>query len=326
MGRNFADKVKRDAVQDTSSVAKQTTTKGIIWGEGHVLGDGSPAKGFYVDSKLGPMVQAVPFQRYKNWMVKKDSDEAAFAAANMRLFSVVGMEKKDFNELQDGAHKYELQIDGEFHVAHTATPVVKTSARTLEASVPEGETLKRKSLDRSAQTGPRSRIQRLNGLRSDNPFGASMFHNAAGVLVERPASFPAPGDSWLGGLKTNQTKGEVAIYLDYDADSKLLEADDKGVLKIKANDVQLDADFQNVSYGDLTENPLQAAGFSSIVTPIPRFLPKMKNATWISGLYGGLMDFFAEDDATKYAERSESAIYDHEVIDINSFRPNNNEE
>lgn len=326
MGRNLADKVKHEAVTSAGAAPKLTTVKGVIWGKGHVLPDGSPAKGFYVDGQLGPVVQAVPYQKYKNWVLSKDMEETKFAAANMRLFRVILHDIKDFNEQEQGSSKYELLIDGDFHKATIAMPVVKGNTCALDATVPDGETLKRKSVDASTGTSPKDRVRRLKSLRDDDPVGASMFHNAAGVLVERPATFPAAGDSWYGGLKTNQNKGEVALYTDHDSSSKVFEADSKGVVKIKANDVQFDADFKNVSYGDFMENPLQGAGFSSVVTPIPRFLPKMKGVSWVSGVYGGLMDFFAQDDTRNYGPRSESATYDHEVIDVDSFRPNRIEE
>jgi len=324
--KNLADNLKQSQRIDTGATAKRNTTLGLIWGEGQILSDGSPAKGFYIDEKLGPVVQAVPYAKYKDWMRSGSNNEKDFAAANMRLFQVILQDKKDFNELQSGSHKYELLINGEFHTEVVATPVVKMSARTLEATVPEGQSLKRKKAIMAKARSPKERIKRLKTLRADDNVRTEQFADAGGSLVERKAAFPKDGDEWYGTMKMNSDEATIAIYRDQDSDSKFIEAGTYGNVKMSASDLQFDADFKNVSYGDMAENPLQAFGASNAVTPVSRFQPQMKRAAWIGGLYDGLMSFFREDDFQNYGPSSQSAMYDHEIIDIDSFRPNSDED
>lgn len=325
--KNLVDHVVAEARTDTSGNSKRTTTMALIWGKGRVLADGSPAKGFYIHETEGPVVQAVPLMMYRDWAREGANDEAEFAKVHMRLFNVVLNDKIDFNAVQSGAHKYDLLINGEFSTETTATPIIKANARTLESSVPDGESLKRKKIDAASGSSPRDRINRINALKGDDTVKTETFRNAGGVGVEKSAMFPRPNDEWFGGMMFNPVSGKMGIWRDGDASSLVLKSGNQGQLEVAATDVQFDARIDNVSYGDLAENSVQTAGsFSSAVTPLPRFLPQVKTASWVSGLYSGLIEFFKSDDERRYGPTSSYAIYDHEVIDVDSFRPENSEE
>lgn len=320
--RNLAGKIIQEARTDSSGSGIRRTSAALIWGKGHVLPDGSPAKGFYIDEKMGPVVQAVPADKYRDFVRQGGTDEKAFAAENMRQFSVIIPVKTDFNALHGNAHKYDLIINGDFFTETIATPVLKTSVRTLESTVPDGESFKRKQINSLPYGTSRERINKIQAMRGDDSVGERQFYNADGSLSSRRPMFPREGDTWYSTIKTNPDKRTVALYRDNDPDSLFMEAGQHGQVKIEATDITIGTNVSNVSYGDLTENPLQMYGFSSVVTPIPRFAPNMKAASWISGLYDGLMDFFRDDDRTQYGDYAENVTYDHEIIDINDFRPN----
>lgn len=326
--KNLSDKIVTQARMDTSGHGKRSTSMGLIWGKGWVLADGSPAKGFYIHENLGPVVQAVPFERYRDWLREGAPSPEIFAKTNMRLFEVVLTDKIDFNALQNGSHKYDLLIYGEFATETVAYPVLKSNTRTLESTVPEGDTLNRKSINRGAGKSSADRIKRIEALRAEDVVKTEQFADASGSVVERRASFPRDDESWYGSMMMNPVRGQVTIYRDHDSSSKVMSSGSSGQLEISGTDIHYDANINNVSYGDLAENPLQSTGsaFSSVVTPIPRLIPQVKSASWVTGLYSGLLSFFNESDREQYGPSSEYNTYDHEVIDIDSFRPTSGED
>lgn len=339
--RSLADGLNQQQRMDNSATGKLTTTTAIIWGRGRVLGDGSPARGFYIDEDLGPVVQAVPKQKYQTFLNHSDKvgrpnfarldakgdpnikvmSEKQFAAANVRLFQVTTNQKADFNEMQSGAQLYEMVIMGEFFTETVAYPVKAMAARTLESTVPDGESLRRRQVEMEIPTSPRERIARLRSLRTDDSIKTEKFVNAGKQIVEKRAVFPKEGDQWLGSIKTNPKEGSVAIYRGEGSESRVLKADGLGDLKISASNLEFDADFKSVSYSHNVENSVQEFGSSNAVTPVPRFQPTIKKASWISGLYQGLMDTLRDSDQAAYGVYSEKAIYDYQVIDLDSYNP-----
>lgn len=323
--RNLVDSVLKQQRLDSGATAKITTTMGVIWGDGRVVSDGSSAKGYFIHPQRGAVVQAVPLTEFKKFVRNGMQDEMTFAAANVRLFNVLTNDNIDFNELESGYHKYDVVVDGEFHTETEARLVVSRPTRTLSATVPDGETLKRKGIPEGNPNDPRARARRLRSIKDDDAISTTAMHDAGGALIDRTPLFPKSGDQWYSTLKMNPSKSEVALYRDHDSSSMIFSVDPSGKLKIAGTDIEFDVDYKQVSYKDQMENPLQDVLASSIVSPVPRFLPNVKKASWIGGLYQGLMDTLNDHNETAYGHTTESATYDHEIIDINSFRPNSNE-
>lgn len=328
--RNLAENLAQQHRMSNSATGKLTTTVAMIWGRGHVLGDGSPSRGFYIDKDLGPVVQLVPKSGYRQWLNQpptlRATSEQQFAANNVRLFQVIDNSISDFNEMQSGAQLYEMVIIGEFFTESRAYPIKAMAARTLEMSVPDGDSLQRREIEELTTSTPRERISRLKSLRGDDSIKTKRFVDAGGKVVEKRAVFPKDGDQWFGSIKTNPKDGSVAIYRGEESESRVLKADGLGDVKISASNLEFDADFKSVSYGYNVENPVQEFGSSNAVTPVPRFQPTIKKAAWISGLYQGLMDTLNDSDRAAYGSYSERAIYDYQVINLDSYNPEISEE
>lgn len=326
--KNLQTDLSIEVRNDAGATGKRQKTIARIWGEGHVLSNGEPAKGFYYDRKMGPVVQAVPEMKYRDWVRQGANEEKKFAAAHMRQFQVnlAGSPQKDFNAMESGENKYILHIDGEFAVETVATPVLKVATRAKDATVPEGETITRKKAILGKDKSSRSRIDSIKASMSDDTAGSVQYHDAGGALQERKPLYPKDGDDWYGTIKQNADGSSFAIYRDNDSDSKLLTAGPFGNVQFTAQDLDMNVDFRNVNYQGFMENPVQSFGASNAVTPVPRFLPSVKGASWITGLYSGLNDYFNSADVTGEYDRQNINIYDHQVIDMNTYNPQTGED